>query len=95
MTGEGELYRKILWELKEASVKGRYPKIQEVLDEAKQDMPKHYVYTDYTHDFGIDPVEQPEEFAKIKAEDYPKYVHIPSDKDWLKWAKKWFGDVDK
>jgi len=68
-----------------------YDKILQLIDEAKKDMPKHYVYTDYTHDFGIDPITK--EFEAIKKEDYPKYVHIPDDEEWLTWAKKWFGDL--
>jgi len=63
--------------------------LDSVIDEMKKDMPKHYVYTDYTHDFG-DPLSI--KYEEPTLEDYPQYVHIPDDKEWLDWAKKYFGD---
>ena len=75
-----------LWEKLMPDLSG---KTQEILNEAMTDAPKKYVYTDYTHDFGIDP--QSEEFKQIKPEDYPKYVHVPDDKEWRAWYEKWFG----
>ena len=91
---EGELKKRAInmdnWQIGKTTISTL--SVKDVVDwiyEAKKDMPKHYVYTDYTHDFGIDPTSK--EFEAIKKEDYPKYVHIPDDEEWLKWAKKWVG----
>ena len=70
------------------------PVIKELLhmvDEAKTDIPKKYITTDYTHFFEGDE-ELLDKGEPLPDHDYPRYVHEPSNDDWEKWFKKWFGE---
>jgi hypothetical protein len=91
---EGKLKER-LWNIKEETneqsmTSGRITialcDLEAVLNEMVKDAPKPYVYTDYTHDFG-DP--QAEDYVAPKPEDYPRYWHIPDDKEWRGWFDNW------
>ena len=88
---EGELKKRIQYCLDEHySIEGCANCWFQDIEEAKKAIPKQYIYTDYTHDFG-DPLSL--EYEEPLPEDYPKYVHIPTNEDWLKWFEEWFGEV--
>ena len=57
-----------------------------ILELAKADMPKKSIYTDYSHYYI-------EDAEGIEHPPYPQYAHVPTDKEWRTWTKKWFGDM--
>jgi hypothetical protein len=85
-------YQEMLDKLKTRNVLVSMNAVNSTIIEVAEDAPKHYITTDYTHDFG-DP--QSPDYIHPKKEDYPRYIHIPDDEEWLAWFNKWFGSATK